>query len=482
MVSFHHYIFQTALLFLTFFNREALAQDQFPLLQHEKNRVAGEKVSHGGVDLRILTKSQARNETAPHLYGLFFEDIAHSGDGGIYAELARNRAFQGSGVTIGSAEPLLPGRMITDAENPILPFAPTLDGWHAVGDRVRLSLDLLHPLSDALQVSLQVDIPLNATGEVGFRNDGWWGMSVSPQTYDLSFYCQANGFRWNNTLTHFDASLRNNAGNEVFVADTIALSNGNAPVPWMFRDYSTQLVSDTLAPNTENSLYITMNADEARGQTLYFNLVSLMPETYKDRPNGLRKDLAQKLEDGGFAFLRFPGGNNLEGYSIARRWKWWQTIGALKDRPGRPGDWSYFNTDGLGLMEYMYWCEDMDLVPILGIYAGFSLDIANYDSGNSTDANEIPLSMMEPVLQEALDELEFLMGDVSTYWGSKRAEYGHPKPFDVPYVEIGNEDFFAKNYPARAEFLLKGLMKAYPDITYIYSAPGNDVSSTKRLV
>jgi len=122
----------------------------------------------------------------------------------------------------------------------------------------------------------------------------------------------------------------------------------------------------------------------------------------------------------------------------------------------------------------MYWCEDMDLVPVLGVYAGFSLDIANYDQGNSTDANELPMDMMGPVLQEALDELEYLMGNTSTFWGAKRAAHGHPTPFSVPFVEIGNEDFFSHNYPARALFMLRGMQAVYPDVTYIYSAADED--------
>ena len=123
----------------------------------------------------------------------------------------------------------------------------------------------------------------------------------------------------------------------------------------------------------------------------------------------------------------------------------------------------------------MYWCEDMNLVPVLAVYAGFSLDIANYDSGNATDANELPLELMGPILQEALDELEFLTGNTSTYWGGKRAKYGHPKPFEVPFVEIGNEDFFSSDYPTRAKFMLEGMRANYPNIAYIYSAKGNRV-------
>lgn len=392
-----------------------------------------------GISLNLWTQNGTRNATAPYLPGILFEDIAHSGDGGIYAELIRNRAFQGSGAKIGATDPTLPGKVITEAENPILPFGPTLDGYHPIGDGVKLSLDLLHPLSDALQVVLQVDVPVDALGEVGFKNDGFWGMKVSPQMYNASFYAQTNGFRWNATVTHFDISLRDNGTDKIFASESIPLDKSTMPVPWTYNHFTSRLLCNATAPSTANAFALTMDAKEARGQTFYFTLISLFPETYKNRPKGLRPDLASGLEAANFKFLRFPGGNNLEGYSIQRRWKWWETIGPLKDRPGRVGDWNYFNTDGLGLMEYMYWCEDMDLVPVLGVYAGFSLDVVNWDAGNSTDANELPISMMGPILQEALDELEFLVGAEETYWGGKRAEYGHPEPFEVPFVEIGNE-------------------------------------------
>ena len=121
------------------------------------------------------------------------------------------------------------------------------------------------------------------------------------------------------------------------------------------------------------------------------------------RPNGLRKDLAQALYDLKPRFLRCPGGNNIEGQSIASRLKWWETLGPLENRPGRVGDWGYYNTDGLGLMEYLYWCEDMDIEPLLAVYAGYSLDGTSY-----------PLSHMDEILQEALNELEFCLGDTST--------------------------------------------------------------------
>ena len=132
--------------------------------------------------LQINRDSGVRNKTAPLLHGLFFEDINHSGDGGLYAELIRNRAFQGSDVRTRGVPGFKGGMIIPEeSENPIIPWGPTLTGWRAIG-RARLSLDRLNPLSDALPVVLRVDIPddLEEDEEVGFLNEGWWGMDIKP--------------------------------------------------------------------------------------------------------------------------------------------------------------------------------------------------------------------------------------------------------------------------------------------------------------
>lgn len=448
------------------------SSDQAPFYSHEDLHTAGyiDGVRSGtsGASLTINVKHGQRNATAPLLGGLLFEDIAQSGDGGLYAELLRNRAFQGSGIAMGRI-PQIPYRSITYSENPVIPFGPVLDGWTAVGD-ARLSLDLLHPLSDALQVSLQIDVPLDATGRVGVQNDGWWGIPVLEQDYNASFHVQASGVRFNWTITEFDVELRSALEeNKVWCSNTIPV-NGRLH-PYAPAKFEGKLSCDVKAPNINNTFAVTFDAEQARGQTLYFSLFSLFPPTYKDRPNGLRKDLADQLEAMSPKFLRFPGGNNLEGYSVQRRWKWWKTIGPLEDRPGRPGDWSYYNTDGLGLLEYLIWCEDMDMEPLLAVYAGFSLDIAVYDGSNSTDANEAPWSQMPAILQEALDELEYCMGDaVTTFWGKKRAEHGHPEPFSINLIEIGNEDWFSHDYPRRARFMYESLKEAYPNMTFVFSS------------
>ncbi|KAI9716631.1 MAG: hypothetical protein M1828_007609 [Chrysothrix sp. TS-e1954] len=432
-----------------------------------------------GVDLAIWINNGTQNDTAPSLGGLLFEDISRSGDGGLYGELLRNRAFQGSDVSTGHT-PMIPYIDIVASQNPSLPFAPVIDGWSAIGD-ARLSLDLLHPLSDALEVSLQVDVPINATGEIGFENDGWWGIGVFPQTYNASFNVQANSARYNysSTTPYFNVSLRSKTTGQT-------MANGQAGDarrvnPFRYTRFSTQIRNLVQAPDANNTLAVTWQAEKTAGQTLYFNLISLFGETYKDQPNGLRKDLAENLAALNPKFLRFPGGNNLEGYSIPRRWKWWKTIGPLEHRRGRPGDWSYYNTDGLGLLEYLQWCEAFSMEPFLVVYAGFSLELAKYDAANSTDANEWPIDEMHHVLQEVLDELEYCMGSPETYWGSKRALHGHPDPFNITYIGIGNEDFLSQNYPERAAFMHFNLKARYPNVTYIYSAYNENPSWQTKL-
>ncbi|KAF2149048.1 glycoside hydrolase family 51 protein [Myriangium duriaei CBS 260.36] len=387
------------------------------------------------------------------------EDINHSGDGGIYAEMIANRAFQGSSVNIG-AIPGFSGSLITGSENPIVPFDPVITAWGAIGEGVRMTLDVLHPL-DALPTSLQIDIPENATGEVGFENYGWWGFDVRPQQYNVSFYALGNFPRNMNNATTFTVSFRSNTTNEVYASSTLDSVN----LPFVdFAQLNTTLVPNCTAPDSNNKFVITMDGAANAGRTYYFNLVSVLPETFKGYQNGLRNDIASAFYDIQPRFLRFPGGNNLEGYSPLVRWDWKKTIGPLPDRRGRPGDWSYYNTNGLGLLEYLEWTEAMEIDPVLAVYSGFSLDVWGQNGAS------YPPDRMAEIVQDALDELEYCMGDTSTKYGALRAAHGHPAPFKIPYVEIGNEDWFSSTYPYRFEAMYNGLKAKYPDIVYISSA------------
>ena len=368
-----------------------------------------------------------------------FEDISHSGDGGIYGELLVNRALQGSG-TLSNGEP----------ENPILPYGPVLTGWAPIGN-VTLSLTQIEPLSEALPIVLQIEIGENATGEVGFFNEGWWGIDVRPQVYNASFYAKTSGVQSEVNYTSMTLSLRSNLTGETWASTTLPPANLST---FEYKYFETQIVNEAKAPNSNNTFAITFDASEVNGTTIFVGLTSLFAETYKDTK--IRKDLGQAIEDLGTRFFRFPGGNNLEGQSIASRWKWNETIGPLINRKGRLGDWGYYNTNGLGLMEFLDLCEAASLQPLLGVYAGYSLDDSSY-----------PESAMHLILEDILNELEFITGEASTTWGALRAEYGHPEPYDLNFVEIGNEDWFSETYPYRFPYLYNGIKQAYPDLTII---------------
>lgn len=286
-------------------------------------------------------------------------------------------------------------------------------------------------------------------------------MDVQPQTYNASFYVLANAPRYKSNGTTFTVSIRSNLTGEVW-AKTVLPTVKVDTVEYM--QLAAPIINTATAPNANNSFAITMDAEQVRGQTFYFSLVSLFPETFKNRPNGLRKDLAEAYADMRPKFLRFPGGNNLEGMSRFTRWKWRDTVGPLRDRPGRQGNWNYYNTDGLGLVEYLQWAEDMGAQVILGLYAGYSLDVFGLQG------TSVPEEGMGEVLQEALDELEYCMGDAEmTPMGKLRASHGHPEPFNIRFVEIGNEDWFSDTYPYRWEYMSKGLKAAYPNLTIISS-------------
>lgn len=352
---------------------------------------------------------------------------------------------------------------VQDSENPILPWGPVLTGWRGIGN-VSLSLTLLHPLSEALPVALQLDIPWDATGEVGFLNEGWWGIDVHEGLYNASLYIKSNKPRNNGTLSHIDVSLRSNLTEEIWCMSSIPFGSGNNISSFEYNQYEVQLSNSVKAPSSNNTFAITFDASETAGNTYYFSLLSLFPETYNNRPNGIRRDLGEAIVDMGTKVLRFPGGNNIEGYSIDQRWKWNETIGPLKDRKGRVGNWGYTTTNGLGLMEYLEFCEDGGIEPVLAVYAGFSLDIWGQDGVS------FPEDRMGEVLQDILNELEYITADSNTPYGSLRASHGHPEPFSLNYVEIGNEDWFSETYPYRFPILYNGIKQAYPNLTVISSA------------
>ncbi|ERF72007.1 hypothetical protein EPUS_09374 [Endocarpon pusillum Z07020] len=319
------------------------------------------------------------NASSPLQYGLMFEDINHSGDGGIYAELIRNRAFQGSDF-----------------------FPSSLTGWGA-SKGATLSLDTNSPLSAALPTSVR--IIAGDTGVVSLVNEGWWGIEVKPQTYTGSFY--VNGAYEGQFVTSLQSTT---TGSTLALTNLTSRSVADAWTQHTFTLNPTNAASDT--NNTFSIAYDAAGADDP----LNFNLISLFPPTYNNRPNGMRVDLMNVLKDMAPSFLRFPGGNNLEGDDPPHRWIWNETIGPLVNRPGRPGVWGYENTDGLGLIEYLWWCQDLNMEPILDVWAGLYLD-----------GPVISEADLAPYVQDVLNELEFIMdnlgGGLPSYQGYRFAAF-----------------------------------------------------------
>ncbi|OAX31790.1 glycoside hydrolase family 51 protein [Rhizopogon vinicolor AM-OR11-026] len=368
-----------------------------------------------------------------------FEASKQSGDGGIYAELLQNRAFQ---------------QVVPNT-------AAALYAWAPINSAsINVITDPI-PLSNALPNSLKLTIPSGTSGNVGFGNEGYWGINVnSSWTYEASFYYKfpgASSFSGNLIIM-----LQSSTGT-VYASASVHVSGSTTT--W------TQVLvslSPTSSPaSTANNFTVTVDGASASGETIHFAMFSLFPPTFKGRANGLRMDLAQTLYDMKPSFFRLPGGNNLEGQSFSSRWQWNATVGNLIDRPGRMGDWEYINTDGLGLLEYMYLCEDMEMQPIMAVWAGYSLD-----------EYSIPEDELAPYIQQAIDQINFVIGDpAASEPAALRASLGHPEPFPLQYVEIGNEDFFAsESYIYRWRYFAGNLSAVFPHLKLIATSyPFNPV-------
>jgi alpha-N-arabinofuranosidase len=223
--------------------------------------------------------------------------------------------------------------------------------------------------------------------------------------------------------------------------------------------------------SAENSIVVTVE----RPGTVWLQQLSVFPPTYKDRVNGNRIDLMEMMAAMHPQFLRLPGGNYLEGDHINERFDWKKTIGPLSDRPGHRSPWRYHSTDGLGLLEFLEWCEDLKMQPVLAVYAGYSLQQEHVNPGPE----------LEPYVQDALDEIEYVTGDATTKWGAERVKDGHPAAFPLTYVEIGNEDWFdrSKSYDARYTQFYKAIKAKYPALQLISTGDtqqngrGNQVKS-----
>ena len=326
---------------------------------------------------------------SPTLYGIFFEDINCSADGGIYAEMVRNRSFE-------------------DSDKP--------DWWEAVGNgavNCELSVDSAQPVSPKNLHSLRVAIGKPGNGRAGVANNGFWGMALTKgQTYELSLFARSGeGFAGPLTV-----SLEGTNGT-VYAQKSIR----SLTADW--KRYQLTLKANATDPKARLAITATQPG------MFWLDMVSLFPKrTWKNRPNGLRPELADMLAGLKPGFVRFPGGCWVEGETMGLAYRWKQTIGDPSERRTQYNLWQYQATHGVGFHEYLQMCEDLGAEPLFVINCGMS------------HKEVVPLDKMGEFVQDALDAIEYVNGSVTSTWGAVRAKNGHPAPFNLKYMEIGNEN------------------------------------------
>ncbi|WP_141847297.1 AbfB domain-containing protein [Lapillicoccus jejuensis] len=378
-----------------------------------------------------LDVSRYTAQTNPTQWGHIVEDINHSVEGGLDANLVRN-----STMKEGAADP------------------PS--SWSAVtggGGTGSIALDTSVPLTAANPDALRLDVGQDGAGQrVGVANTGFYGVGVAADTtYTATFF--ARTARYTGPLR---VSLEG-ADGTVYAAASTGATSGD------WRQYTVNLSTGRRKPaDTSNRVVISVPAGGS-GASLWLDVVRVTPPTY-GTSGELRSDLMQKLAATRPGFWRVPGGNYLEGQTLATRFDWKKTVGPYEDRPGHQNDaWGYWSTDQAGLRTYLDMAEQSGAEPLLALFAGYTLD-----------GTTVPQDELQPYVQDALDEIQYAIGATDTPWGAQRAKDGHPAPYDVRYVEVGNEDFFDRtgSYDGyRFPMFYDAIKAAYPQLQVVATTP-----------
>ncbi len=354
--------------------------------------VTGRGQSTANVSIQV---NQPGAVVSSNLFGIFFEEINFAGEGGLYAEMVRDRAFY-------------------DPTNP--------DYWTLVTQGTAtgtMTVDSTTPLNTNILNSLKLTMTSGA-GSVGAANGGYWGMNLkSGATYYLNFYAMsANGFSG-----PILAQLENAAGTTVYAQASFSGLTG------AWQKFSASLIPNATDTNAQLVLSISQPA------TIWLDVVSLFPAaTFNNRTNGLRLDLANMLAALHPSFMRCPGGNFIEADNIANSVRWKKTIGDISQRPGHMNDaWGYWTDDGYGVDEMFRECQDMGMTPLYDINSGQAL------GSNGATNNTVPLDQMGPWVQDSVDLIQYANGGTNTTWGALRAANGQPAPYNLQNMEIGNE-------------------------------------------
>ncbi|KAI5316984.1 hypothetical protein L3X38_036691 [Prunus dulcis] len=401
----------------------------------KKTRIFISAVEVLGVTAKLLVDASEASgrPISETLFGIFFEEINHAGAGGLWAELVSNRGFEAGGPNVPS----------------------NIDPWSIIGNESSLIVSTdRSSCFDRNKVALRIEVLCDSQGAsscpdggVGIYNPGFWGMNIEKgKTYSVVLYVRSSG------SINVSVSLTGSDGLQKLAAANIIASDSEVS-NWT----KVEVMLEAQGTNPNSRLQLTTT----RKGFIWFDQVSVMPlDTYKG--HGFRKDLVEMLEDLKPQFIRFPGGCFVEGEWLRNAFRWKETIGPWEERPGHFGDvWMYWTDDGIGYFEFLQLAEDLGTLPIWVFNNGIS------------HTDQVDTSSVLPFVQEALDGLEFARGSPNSTWGSLRAAMGHPEPFDLRYVAIGNEDCGKKNYRGNYLKFYSAIKRAYPDIKIISNCDGS---------
>ena len=397
---------------------------------------------------------------SPNLFGIFFEEISHAGDGGLYAELVQNRGFEEhvlpSGMTWREGRAWAPDAMNYEHRNnrrwniPWNLDEKKMTGWRVSGDKATVTgqvVEAAAPLHQNTPHAMQLTIKkVQKGGRAVLANTGYWGIGLKAgERYDLRFYVKSSNYKGTITARLTDGTTHQSLGTATFAPKSLK--------GW------TELTATLTAGGTAAKGELHLEFDKAG--TVLVDYVSLFPQaTFKGRKNGQRADVAQMLVDLHPRFMRWPGGCIVEGATYENRVKWKETLGDPMTRRGEWDLWGYRATWGMGYHEFLQFCEDLQMDAMFVNNAGMSCSVRNGDFVSS-DAD------MEAVVQDFRDAIDYALGDPArNKWAKMRADAGHPKPFPLKYVEIGNENV-GPEYVTHFNYIFKRLKAEYPQITFI---------------
>lgn len=380
-------------------------------------------------ELVIQTKKPGA-EIQPTMYGIFFEDINYAADGGLYAELVKNRSFE---------------------------FPQHLMGWKTFGN-VTLMDD--GPF-DKNPHYVRLADPGHVHKHTGLDNEGFFGVGVKEgESYRFSVWARTPDGNENSKIKVQLVDTKSMGEEQAFAEQEIVIDSKD------WKKY--QVVLSPTATNPKAALRIFLVSP----QTVDLEHVSLFPvDTWKGHENGMRKDLAQALADLKPGIFRFPGGCIVEGTDLASRYNWKNSVGPVENRPLNENRWEYtfdyrfypdyFQSYGLGFYEFFLLAEEIGSEPLPVLSCGLACQFQNTDA-----SAHVPVAELDSYIQDALDLIEFANGSTDTQWGKLRADMGHPEPFNMKFIGIGNEQWGAE-YPAHLEPFVKAIRAKYPDIKIV---------------